>query len=190
MIDRRLAATLVGGTALVAIVGGAAGAAHAATVVYPPTQATCTVGSTAPALGQTDSVSCTGATPGDSYEVLAHSKVVVLATATASSPSFTVSFTVGGVPAGPHHLEVIDTTTGVTLVSAAISVSPAVATTTTGSTGTTGTTGTTGSTGSSSGSLPFTGADVAAMSVAGVALIGAGGAAFVAGARRKRRTDA
>lgn len=184
MRNRRLASALVGGTMLAAVVGGAAAPAIAAPAApaaparacqaYPSSN-TCTI-----------TISVTVTTPGGTISftvrfffhagelitVTIHSQPYVVGHLTAGSDG-TVSGTVQvpkDITPGQH--ELVLTGDHGDSVSTPFTVASTSATASSGS-----------------GSLPFTGAEIAAMSTVGGALLVGGAVAFGTGLARKRRNS-
>lgn len=172
---------------MLAVAGGPALAASAAPAVpaapmasghctsYPANNnCTYTISVTIVTPGGTITFTITGIfTPFESITIYIHSTPVVVGHLTADAHG-NVSGTVtvpADTPPGQHTLEAVGANGQTASIPFTVSATPG---------------STTGASGSSSGSLPFTGADIAAMSAVGAALIIGGGVAFTTGRRRKR----
>lgn len=185
MINRRLASALAGGTLLAAALAGTAAAATAASAAPARPAATCdaypttancsfTVSGTVVTPGGTVTFTVSGVfTPGESVTVTiqSHGHRYVVGHFTADS-----SGTVGGTVTVPSSIQAGQADLVLTGANGQTASTPF---TVAGAT----------ATAPSSGTLPFTGAEIAAMSTVGGALLIGGGVAFATGMARKRRSS-
>lgn len=144
---------------------------------YPPVQCsapTLFVSSTTVTPGETITISGCGYGPGQTVTITLHSSPVVLAVVTVGSNGrFSTQVTIPlDTSFGHHYLEASGTSAGQT-ASIAVVVKPAPA----------------AAHSSSSGGLPFTGADIAGMVLAGLILV-SGGTMLLVAARRRRTASA
>jgi hypothetical protein len=159
----RTFATLAAAAAIVASPVVIAATAHAGP--YAPTPVT--VSTTHPSAGGQVHVVASGFKPNSSVQVSIHSAPVLLATTTADANGnidVTVTVPSGFTPGSAHQIVASGVDPSGAQVSDTVNITLA----------------------GGSGSLPFTGADVLAIGVAGVALVGVGGFLLFA-ARWKRR---
>ncbi|MHB8449153.1 MAG: hypothetical protein ACYDAQ_01585 [Mycobacteriales bacterium] len=165
-----LGAVLLTGTAL------AASPSPGPTSSYPPAQCsspTVFVSSTAVTPGETITISGCGYTPGQTVTITLHSAPIILASVVVGTNGrFSTQVTIPlNTSYGNHYLEASGTTGQTASIAVVVKPAPAV------------------SHPSSSSGLPFTGADIAGLVLAGLVLVG-GGSLLVVSARRRRTASA